>query len=365
MFQFIGAVILFIISVVASYVCPEPVRGGKSSSWAPAHAAQTIWFDPKKFAQFQPWHMGAGAAPSKWDAIATTKNQEWQKMLAAHDKNGICFATDNLVMQWQPYNALPHARDTQYLRDYKCTLDTLKGNDGFLMNPFLREWQNKHVPQHITDRAHIFDIGIGTGRSKELWQAKNATVWGVEPHLPNFENLMRKRIPQLRDAKNWGGEDTQILMWIPREEMDVVMMCYSITFFFENPEKLSHLMRNIDCALTPGGKFIIIGMDGAVVDGWFKNTKEIDNSCFKITKKYDKLSTFGSEIEITMKNPFTLVEAQREFIVDFDELERQFKSLKYKCLQKENVVPPYFLSEWSAKFASAQRFMVFEKPPKN
>lgn len=356
MFHFIGAIILFIITIISHLVCPKnTIIGGNPLSFG----TNIMWFDPKKFVTHNDWQIGTGTTPTTWEKVDCKTNKEWQNLLIKHNHDGLSFANSNMHLQWKSYEQLPLGKETQYLRDYKCNIKTLQGVNGFLMTPFLREWQSKNILKYIPENSKLFDIGIGTGRSKDLWVAKHAQVYGVEPYKPNYDKLMQKRMYHLKDARNWGGENPEILTWIPKHSMDVVMMSYSITFFFENPEKLTALLNNIDHSLKSGGVFIMIGMDGSVVNKWPK--LEIDNECFKITKKYKKLQTFGSEIEITMKNPFTLVEAQKEFLVDFKELEQSFTKRNYKLLKNENVKAPYYLAEWPSKFVSAQRFMVFQK----
>src|SRR5207237_807972 len=154
--------------------------------------------------------------------------------------------------------------------------------------------------------------------------------------------------------------DPRLREWLT-EQVDVVMMVYSITFFFESPETLESLIANIRHA-APTGRVVMIGMDGDVVDRWLtiKPNEQLDNAMFTITKKYSERKTFGSEIELTIKNPVTLVEAQREYLVDFDHLRRTMAHAGFRCLRDEHVKPAPFLAEWPSKWCEAQRMLVFE-----
>lgn len=252
-------------------------------------------------------------------------------------------------MKFQTYDLLPEERETQYLRDQKVNFDNINGI--FLMTPFLRYWQRQHMYKYIPNNSTLLDIGIGTGRSKDLWKMKNNKVYGVEPNLDSVE-ILKKKCPNV-EIQPWSGDNPKIREWATN--IDVVMMIYSITFFFKNHDSFTKLIDNI----TIGKKIVIIGMDGDIVDGW----TETDNSIFEIKKKYKKRSTFGNEIEISMKNPFTLVTNQTEYLTDFNHLRKVLSAKSFKCIHDEHVEPPNYLNDDAKKFVSAQRLLVFEKTP--
>lgn len=361
----------------------ESVYGGKKPYNKNIQQISTIWFDPRLFAS-RKWKVSTNNR--KFHDIKCKNNTEWKNMLAMLAKESEIDDIDKLelyfdpvdpylrnsrsgasiripTMKWRSYHTIPHVRETEYLRKYQADKKAILGENSFLMTPFLREWQKNNILKHIPHNPTIFDIGIGTGRSKELWDAKNAVaIWGVEPNEDNISQLRKKYIKNLH-VQPWGGEDSRIREWAPSQTFDVVMMSYSITFFFENKERLSDLLTNVDYLLKPGGVFIVIGMDGGRVKK-FSKKNVVDNDLFtiKFNDKKDKdKSVFSNEIEITMKSPFSLVESQKEYLVNFDTLEQELENMKYKEVEKKYVEAPFYLSEWPKKFSESQKLIVYRK----
>lgn len=353
--------------------------GGFSKKYnSPSHDIHTVWFDPRLFVS-RDWDISGNGREFK--PIKCKNNSEWTKLLS-EIPNDVYFRPRVYVdketgikipmMKWRSYLRLPHVRETEYLRNYKADENSIRGNNGFLMTPYLREWQKTNILPNIPTNATLFDIGIGTGRSRELWDAKNATVYGVEPNQDNVNVLLRKNIKSLQ-VRPWGGEDPQIREWAPKGMFDVVMMSYSITFFFESDDKLNMLLDNVDHLLKPGGVFIIIGMDGNKVKKWIENKSVEDNDLFTIKKLFSSSSQKGKgkralgvgnqaeEIEITMKSPFSLVESQREYLVDFDKLEKSLKMRRYKLIKSSYVEAPFYLGKWPAAFAESQKLVIFRR----
>lgn len=359
MFTFIAGIILIIFSFIFGQVDTLRHGGAPFTATAPVE-----WFDPKTFVlgMESGWYIGAGPDPqgiSRWDKV---KPAQWAAQVQKNDRDGFCIANDRHTLRWQDWQLLPDERGTRYLRDYRADTAAVSGENAFIMTPFLREWQRQNLWTWIPERARLLDIGVGTGRSKDLWFAKRLRVWGVEPNSSSIQKLRDRRLPCVEALEPWGGEDPRIATWIDRGAVSVVMMSYSITFFFHSPERLDQLVSNIRHALgdAKGSRFVLIGMDGQRVDQWFGQTEVLDNPLFTIKKLYKKRDTFGSEIEITMKNPNTLVDAQREYLVDFDHLRKVMQNAGYKCIKDEQVRAPMYLGEWPKKFVEAQRLLVFE-----
>lgn len=354
------AIIISIISFLAQlFLCADVhVSGGQSQ--VKGEEARERWFDPKVFISGADWRV---KDDKHQDWISLPRTQKGYQRTIAQLHEPILIANDKHLMKWDTWTNIKDNHNTaRYLKDYKVTKDALLGNNAFLMTPFLRMWQEQNLEKWIPADSKVFDIGIGTGRSRHLWDRKNLQVWGVEPDEAKVATIRNKHINRIKAVEPWGGEDARIQTWIPKHEMDAVMMVYSLTFFFQNPEILQKLIDNIDHALKSGGRFILVSMDGAHVDKWFADkVEEIDNSFFHIKKLYKTRSPFGSEIEITIKSPFTLVEQQTEYLVDFDTLTEQLKRRKLTLEHSEYIKPPYYLGEWPAKFVASQRLMVFRK----
>lgn len=355
--EFIAGIIVIVFSFIVGCVCPEKITTGGSN---------VRWFDPKLFVTEleagRPWRIGAGLEPSSWTPVDMAK---WASQVQLNDRVGFVVENERHRMQWQDAASLERAGQCrQRGADYICSWRDasgpgVRGENAFLMTPYLREWQRRNLWPHVAERSQLFDIGVGTGRSRDLWQARHLRVWGVEPNEKSVAQLRDRHLPQLVAVEPWGGEDVRIREWIPA--VDAVMMSYSITFFFHSPERLSQLVENISTALREGGTFVLIGMDGGKVDQWFKTARAdtLDNPLFSMKKFYKKRAIFGSEIEVTLKNPNTLVEAQREYLVDFDHFRKVMQHAGFHCKVDRPVDAPAYLGEWSKKWCEAQRFLVF------
>lgn len=358
MFTFIAGIIIIIFSFLMG-ACP--VSGG--AKFTPSHRA--IWFDPKIFVQElesgQGWWIGAGLEPTSWERVNARR---WSSQVQLHDRAGLAVANARHTMKWCTWEELPREPAADYLRTWRADLATVKGENAFIMTPYLREWQRRHIWPDVPERARLLDIGVGTGRSRDLWFAKKLQVWGVEPNLESVASLRAKKLPPVVALEGWSGADPRIQTWLAAGSIDVVMMSYSITFFFESPRHLNQLVANITHALRPGGRFVLIGMDGERVEQWFDaaGSDRLDNALFTITKpkKFPK-RTFGREIEITMKNPNTLVEAQREYLVNFDHFRKVLAKAGLTCSEDRRVTAPAYLGEWPRRFVEAQRYLRFDK----
>ncbi len=372
MFNFIAGVVVIIFSFILGHFREQRVAGG--AGFAPP--ASVTWFDPKTFVvemerqqsgvDSAGWWIGAGFEPSKWERVIPSR---WSSQVQLHDRDGFTVANERYTMRWCDWQTLPRTNDhssdkgAEYLRSWRADLATIKGENAFLMTPYLREWQRRHLWPQVPEGVRLLDIGVGTGRSKDLWFAKRLQVWGVEPNEQSIALLERKRLPPVRGLKPWGGENPEIQTWLSPGSIDLVMMSYSITFFFHSPERLDALVANIRHVLPKGGRFLLIGMDGANVEQWFKVAKSdvLDNALFTIKKEGKfREKVFGREIEITMKNPNTLVEAQREYLVDFNHFRKVLAKAGLKCVVDYHVTAPEWMGEWPRRFVEAQRFLVFD-----
>lgn len=226
----------------------------------------------------------------------------------------------------------------------------LKGSTVYL----LRAWMRKYEPilyESLQNESKILDIGVGNGRSARNWSSHNFKVWGVEPDAERFKELISKRIKQLVDAKNIGGEDSQIQSWIPAGSIDAVMMIHSLTFF---THMLDALAANIRHCVRPGGMVIGIGLDGVEVAKMLKlSGGAVDCAAFSIKQ----LS--GDQIQITMKGAASLVQAQTEYLTDFAALTRVMKSAGFS-LQKTWMMPShYMLDDMPRWFVQSTRIWIF------
>ena len=220
------------------------------------------------------------------------------------------------IQVWRPYKNV-----------FNAPPEAIQGKTTFLMTPWLRKWQLNTIPDILdfstleSNEISLFDIGCGTGRSLNLWKQLNAEVVnGVEPNPENIKNLAKKNLSILGKVLPTGGEDFDLISKeFPSGKTDIVLMSYSLTFFVK--DKLDSLVKTINFLTHPGSYYIGIGMDGQKIKTIGKN-KSLDNPVFSITMKDPKEDL----ISITMKNKFTLVQDQNEFLVDIDKFLDPFTS---------------------------------------
>ena len=165
------------------------------------------------------------------------------------------------------------------------------------------------------------------------------------------------RLP-LMNAYNIGGESKSLTHFIEKGSIQNTMFNYSITFFYENEKKLDALIENIKYCKDKVGPVIIIGLDGKKLHNlYLKDENKFESESYLIVKKYTTYKTYGSQIEITMKSPVTLVDKQIEYLVDFDEIFKKF-GIEKPLYDSYYDIPP-FANESSKKFLELERIVIF------
>lgn len=323
--------VIIVAIMVRKYLIDKIKIGGQS---------EYRWFVPRDFVNKE-WDVST--TPSNFTKITSNNWKNFRKQPELY------FANKGDIMRFCNWQNLPPEKDTEYMIKYRVDEHAL-GDNAFLMAPYLREWQNKNVYTLIEPGTTIFDIGIGDGRSRDLWLSKNLTVYGCEPG-DHINKLIKRRLPRVHVLQT-GGEDPEIRKFAPR--CDYVMMSYSITFFYKNANIFNQLIDNL-VYLAP--EILIVGMDGDVVDKW---PDKIDNHLMKFEKKYRKRATFGNEIELSIKSPTTLVENQTEYLVDFSVLIKTLLNKGYKVKTDVSIPSPVYFGE-ASQFILAQRFLHFSK----
>jgi SAM-dependent methyltransferase len=323
MFQILIFIIVVILGVLKALFSTGDceVSGGGSKFQA---------LDPKDFVQA----LATGKALDQDGNLITEKNFEY---LDGHRPQW--FTVDGQRQKWIPYSNI-----------FGAPPEALTGETTFLMTPFLRQWQLDNIKlEHKPGGYRLFDIGIGTGRSLPLWKSLDAyAVSGVEPNLSNIEQLKAKNLPILERVEALGGESPEVMKLWRGEKYDVVLMSYSLTFFRD--KTLEQLYKNIEALTQKGSYFIAIGMDGDIVRK-FTNQKELDTPVFNI--KFRK----SDEIELTMKNRFTLVKAQREYLVNFKKFLKPFEK-EWTVVKNEPLKAPFYIRGWAKRFVEAQRLVI-------
>jgi len=266
----------------------------------------------------------------------------------------LIFKIHNRLQSWQPYKNI-----------FSAPPEGLKGETVFLMTPWLRQWQLSYIPPLVDFAAiNIFDIGIGTGRSLKLWKELGAEeVNGVEPNLDNIANLQKKNIGMLGKVLPVGGEDFErISKEFPKGKTDFVLMSYSLTFFIK--KNMDNLVKTINYLTHSGSFFCGIGMDGNKIKEYLGSSEKLDNSVFSLEMKDPKEDL----INLTIKNKFTLVKSQDEYLVDIPKFLKPFLTSSsiagsggWKQIYFKQLEAPYYLTGWAKKFVEAQVCFILQK----
>ena len=124
---------------------------------------------------------------------------------------------------------------------------------------------------------------------------------------------------------------------------DVVSCQFALHYFFENPQRLTTFLENVNLFLKPGGVFIGTCLDGALVKNALTSTAEgswiegklKNKTIWRIRKLYknDGPIKIGEAIEIYMES---INVNQKEYLVDFDLLNEKLSAYDMKLILKDN-----------------------------
>jgi SAM-dependent methyltransferase len=153
---------------------------------------------------------------------------------------------------------------------------TLTGRDFVLLQRYHNRLK-RDLFRQVERGSYLLDIGSGRGGDIAKWKRFDKIV-AVEPNPDHIVELRRRlkvygmedrvRVVQAR------GQDSDIIRQAVKEftgdNVDVVSVMLSLTFFWENEEVLRGLARTIEENLPPRGRVLFLTMDGDTVEQVFE-----------------------------------------------------------------------------------------------
>jgi hypothetical protein len=233
------------------------------------------------------------------------------------------------------------------LRKYRRYHNKLKGD---LISKFCK---NKRV----------LDIGIGAGGDLFKYNSsKIIELYGVEPYKKNYDEFEKRlsEYDEFKDRvkllKNSAQETEKIVNTIGLNGVDIVTSFFSLSFFFfKNTKDLKNLVQTISQNLIEDGYFIGTTIDGVKTKEFLLSCK---NNTFDFGEGFIKLDS-SENVIIEIKG--TIVETQKESLVDFELLIKELKNVGIIFKESEFFQPNITLSESENKLNSLYRNFVFHK----
>jgi hypothetical protein len=241
------------------------------------------------------------------------------------------------------------------------------------MRDYHKQIKNTLIQTYLP-RLTILDIGFGYGGPIHQFEKANVKfVLGIEPdpeHIAVAEKRLSGKSVEFQRKVfivHAGAQDTKTIMktfqQLQLAKLDAAVSFVSLTFFYESKAVFEGLMNTIKKSIHGQGLFIGTCMDGAATHEYLKELKlgeriEKKNE-FYIAKEYDSKEqqedVFGKKILIHMDQ--TIVEAQVEYLVDFEYLCKQLHTMNYELLDSKMFNPPSQACILSKLF----RYFVFRK----
>ncbi len=255
--------------------------------------------------------------------------------------------------------------------------ETIRGKDLVLMRKYHNREKNLIYRNYLGENTkRLLDIGSGRGGDIKKWKDIDIPfVTAIEPYDINY-NEMLERIERLKATDIVTIIKKDIISAIPDIDKvsngivyDAVTMFDSITFFYENENKVNQLLRTVDRYLKKDGYFIVKAMDGNRVikamdrknHQWGTNFefKLSDEPKFKITGSEEQSRQISIWIKDSILSPED--DAQIEFLVDFDDLIMRMEVLGYTLEEDFHLDNEKYMS-WEEEFLSVMnRMIVFKK----
>lgn len=342
-----------------------------------------------------------GTSQNSFDGILTQPRGEYEGM----NINGVIAEVkwDEETQRFEIYriredrdkpNALKTAQDVWSDINKPISEETVRGNTLQVMRRFHNIFKDEMLKKHFKKGDAIMDWGSGRGGDLKKWGDLGLSkVYVVEPNTDNLEELERRleemkergydasRIEVVKDdaGNPVGGQDTDVLVEaVKGTKLDGITSFFSLTYFGRDSDIFMGMCDSVDALLGVGGKFVGAVMDGDRVKENLEADKkeaglaeneaaEIDNESFTITQisgYADSIQEGKNEIEITIKDPMSMVREQQEWLFYFDLLQRELES------RGINLVETGFLDKGqmydvlpldSKRFSMMNRYFVFEK----
>ncbi|PCJ29224.1 MAG: hypothetical protein COA94_02075 [Rickettsiales bacterium] len=237
-------------------------------------------------------------------------------------------------------------------------LSTMLGKDITLMSKYHNSIKSKIYNKSSKSfklMPTLLDIGSGKGGDIGKWNGKFAKVIAVEPnkeYIIEFSSrchsimgFVPQVIENIRDIKkidsskrliliNAKGENHELITKVVKKytggKVDVISSMMSLSFFWENSNIFTNLMKTIRNNLSDSGEFIFTTIDGDKILETFKPpirvpTDEISNM-LKLNDENITMEFNGNYINVDYKG--TIVSKQKEWLVHLSDLMLELKRYK-------------------------------------
>ncbi len=242
------------------------------------------------------------------------------------------------------------------------------------MRKFHNLCKRELIESYCNDKS-ILDIGFGHGGDYKKYLLSNVRkVTGLEPDYENLKKsltrLNSKQVTHNERSKFTikhvsGDSQEDLALILENEKFDVVSSFFSLTFFYENCEKLTRLVDNINLYLKTGGCFIGTFMDGNSTRKFLQkhnNNAQVQNYYAMQYIGHDKElieNTYGQKIMINIGEN-SIVQNQIEYVAYFDLL----KNMLHKnniILKESSFLHSQEGNEEMKEFSNLYRKFVFVK----
>ena len=239
-------------------------------------------------------------------------------------------------------NFITTVRSTWQMITRPITRDDLLGNTLKIYREHANNVKRQLIEKYVPRNSVVLDIGSGRGGDLAKWRDPEM-VFGVDPDESNIREF-RKRLENAHNknafkVENIGAEETdKVLAFLGERRPNVITSFFSLTFFPKSKAKLEGLISTIDKALARGGRFVGVTMDGDRTREKLELTEDnkIDTPLYSITQEteFDD-NPVGNEITIDLKEKSTMVHAQTEYLVYFNNLVDRLKQIGIKLIDSK------------------------------
>lgn len=244
----------------------------------------------------------------------------------------------------------------------------------------MRRYHNdvkRMVIDSIDKNTTVIDIGAGKGGDIQKYKRRGISVIAIEPNPENIAEMQKRLIGQDYSSSytiiEGKAEDPDIVEEIKcTKDTNTVTSFFSLTFFFENEEKLDALVNLLDrlnnkCGLPM--RFIGTTLDGRKLHDFMAgHTSIVSKDLYTIRRLYDYKPNdeigVGKEITFQIHGAATIDYEQTEYLVDFNLLKRKLSNIGFTLEWKQGFSPPAYLSKSVVKLSELNVAFSFVAKPK-
>ena len=199
-------------------------------------------------------------------------------------------------------------------------------------------------------------IDFGSGRLGPLHQFEKVgieSLLGIEPnqdHIQDAKSRLSRKPADFQSRFQFlacGMQDTrEILLYFGEHGLykkQIALSFFSLTFMFQSRSLFDSFLVTLDKTVCRnGGMFIGTVFDGDAVSKFLESEGgQIKTTDFQLERKQDEGAkgdeVFGKEIFIDMKD--TIVDAQKEYLVDFETLVKGVENIGFKLVESKMFDP--------------------------